>query len=61
MTNPDDLTVWLLILACVMFVSAMAVLIYALAILLEVRHKVRTINYKGQRFAPTAPEFQERI
>ena len=46
MMTPEDLTIWLLILSCCIFIAALAVLIYSLALLLDVHQKVKAISYR---------------
>ncbi len=43
----DELTIWLLLVAAAIFLASFAMLVYTVALLLEVRHKVKAFDWRA--------------
>jgi formate-dependent nitrite reductase membrane component NrfD len=48
MITLDEITVWLLFIAAVLFLVSMAVLVYCCALLLNVRHKIKQFAWRPE-------------
>jgi hypothetical protein len=47
MITVDELTIWLLFISATFFLISLGVLLYACALLLDLRHKIKTFDWRA--------------